>query len=155
MELISKIPEGEVCNYLGIMDTLGGPANFRPNCRIRSRCGRRFIGRVDGTYKLRFLFHPYGQPDLSLFLIPNSSLLPFYFSCFSSSITNLYRLFHSQKTLCKNLNSKYLYRETLVEYFQYRNLLTYSIDINRNSKLEKKESNLSRQIHKIQRVSKG
>lgn len=109
MELISKIPEGEVCNYLGIMDTLGGPANFRPNCRIRSRCGRRFIGRVDGTYKLRFLFHPYGQPDLSLFLIR----IPLFFHSiflffFSSSITNLYRLFYSQKTICKNLNSKYL-----------------------------------------------
>lgn len=25
LELVSKIPEGEVCNYLGIMDTLGGP----------------------------------------------------------------------------------------------------------------------------------
>lgn len=81
LELISKIPEGEVCNYLGIMDTLGGPANFRPNYRIRSRCGRRFIGHVDGqaTYKLRFLFYPCGQPDLSLFLIRIPRFFSFFF----------------------------------------------------------------------------
>lgn len=30
LKLISKIPEGEVCNYLGIMDTLGGPGIFGP-----------------------------------------------------------------------------------------------------------------------------
>lgn len=96
LELISKIPEGEVCNYLGIMDTLGGPANFRSNYRIRSRCGRRFIGHVDGqaTYKLRFLFYPYGQPDLSLFLI-RIPRLSFFSS--SSSITNLYRLFSKKQ----------------------------------------------------------
>lgn len=77
------------------MDTLGGPANFRSNYRIRSRCGRRFIGHVDGqaTYKLRFLFYPYGQPDLSLFLIRIPRLS--FFS--SSSITNLYRLFSKKQ----------------------------------------------------------
>ena len=37
LKLISKIPEGEVCNYLGIMDTLGGPAIFRPTDRTRPR----------------------------------------------------------------------------------------------------------------------
>lgn len=30
LKLISKIPQGEVCNYLGIMDTLGGPGIFGP-----------------------------------------------------------------------------------------------------------------------------
>lgn len=79
------------------MDTLGGPANFRSNYRIRSRCGRRFIGHVDGqaTYKLRFLFYPYGQPDLSLFLIRIPRLS--FFSSSSSSITNLYRLFSKKQ----------------------------------------------------------
>lgn len=147
LELISKIPEGEVCNYLGIMDTLGGPANFRSNYRIRSRCGRRFIGHVDGqaTYKLRFLFYPYGQPDLSLFLIRIPRLS--FFS--SSSITNLHRLFSKKQPFngSRFLRNAYNIFRILI----FLSLFISNFDINKNS-LEKFETGeemqfLSSRIH--------
>lgn len=50
LEVISKIPQGEVCNYLGIMDTLGGPGIFRPAAsrrawlkRLRIYCPRPLV----------------------------------------------------------------------------------------------------------------
>lgn len=117
------------------MDTLGGPANFRSNYRIRSRCGRRFIGHVDGqaTYKLRFLFYPYGQPDLSLFLIRIPRLS--FFS--SSSITNLYRLFSKKQPFngSRFLRNAYNIFRILI----FLSLFISDFDINKNS-LEKFET---------------
>lgn len=130
------------------MDTLGGPANFRSNYRIRSRCGRRFIGHVDGqaTYKLRFLFYPYGQPDLSLFLI-RIPRLSFFSS--SSSITNLYRLFSKKQPFngSRFLRNAYNIFRILI----FLSLFISDFDINKNS-LEKFETGeemqfLSSRIH--------
>ena len=42
LKLISKIPEGEVCNYLGIMATLSGPGNFCPHLNARFGSNREF-----------------------------------------------------------------------------------------------------------------
>lgn len=129
------------------MDTLGGPANFRSNYRIRSRCGRRFIGHVDGqaTYKLRFLFYPYGQPDLSLFLIRIPRLS--FFS--SSSITNLYRLFSKKQPF----NGRRFLRNAynIFRILIFLSLFISDFDINKNS-LEKFETGeemqfLSSRIH--------
>lgn len=129
------------------MDTLGGPANFRSNYRIRSRCGRRFIGHVDGqaTYKLRFLFYPYGQPDLSLFLIRIPRLS--FFS--SSSITNLYRLFSKKQPFNGSRFLRNAYNIFGIVIFL--SLFISDFDINKNS-LEKFETGeemqfLSSRIH--------
>lgn len=64
LKLISKIPEGEVCNYLGIMDTLGGPANFRPHLDARpaENVGRRIYRSCRQRRRINYDFFFYGAP---------------------------------------------------------------------------------------------
>lgn len=64
LKLISKIPEGEVCNYLGIMDTLGGPGNFRPHLDARlgpaENVGRRIYRSCRQRRRINYNFFSCG-----------------------------------------------------------------------------------------------